>query len=149
MNTDNQIVQFKISDIELIKQKGGTLAINPKGEEVIKTYLDLKMRFEEAERALKDKLKEAMIASNCIKIEGDEVKVSKRFFGERFALTDPQLAEAKGFATTELKYKVQKALKVQKDENGQMQQLMQQNEQLQQQVQQLQQQLIYGTVSGI
>ena len=106
MNTDNQIVQFKISDIELIKQKGGTLAINPKGEEVIKTYLDLKMRFEEAERALKDKLKEAMIASNCIKIEGDEVKVSKRFFGERFALTDPQLAEAKGFATTELKYKV-------------------------------------------
>lgn len=42
---------------------------------------------------------------------------------------------------TELKYKVQKALKVQKDENGQMQQLMQQNEQLQQQVQQLQQQL--------
>lgn len=120
MNTDNQIVQFKISDIELVKQKGGSLAINPKGEEVIKTYLDLKKRFEEAERALKDSLKEAMVASNCIKIEGDEVKISKRFFGERFSLTDPQLAEAKGFAITELKYKVlpdaiEKAIKMSGD----------------------------------
>lgn len=42
---------------------------------------------------------------------------------------------------TELKYKAQKALSVQKEENNQAQQLAQQNEQLQQQVQQLQQQL--------
>ena len=41
----------------------------------------------------------------------------------------------------ELKYKAQKALSVQKEENNQAQQLAQQNEQPQQQVQQLQQQL--------
>lgn len=42
---------------------------------------------------------------------------------------------------TELKYKVQKAFKTQKEENNQLQQLAQENEQLKQQLQQMEQQL--------
>lgn len=41
----------------------------------------------------------------------------------------------------DLKYKIKRAMRIQKDENNQMQQLSQQNQQLQQQVQQMQKQL--------
>lgn len=41
----------------------------------------------------------------------------------------------------DLKYKIKKAMQIQKDENNQIQQLTQQNQQLQQQLQQMQQQL--------
>lgn len=94
----SDIVKIDTSAIALIEKDGDQFLLDPRAEDGILAFIELKKRVEEVEKLIKDKLAEQMAAMNCIKIEGDAVKVTRRYYGERYEITDPVIAEGMGFA---------------------------------------------------
>lgn len=94
----SEIVTIDTSAIALIEKDGDQFLLDPRAEDGILAFIELKKRVDEVEKLIKEKLAEQMKAMNCIKIEGDAVKVARRYYGERYEIYDPVMAEGMGFA---------------------------------------------------
>lgn len=96
---DDKSIVIDTQPLSLIIEDGDKFLFDPKAEEVLIKWKQFMKRVDEVNDIIKKKLLEQMTAMKCVKVEGDEVKVSRRFFGERFELTDRDAALNSGFAT--------------------------------------------------
>jgi hypothetical protein len=104
MNNDKQIVQFDMGEISLTVKEGSRITVRREAEEFIKRWLDFERKFDEAKETLKQNLLAEMEKTNLIKVEGEDVRLLRRFFGDRYEIVDPQIAA--DFVITEMKSKV-------------------------------------------
>jgi len=98
MPKDKNLVTIDLSTLALIEQDGDKFLIDPKAEDALLALLDLEQKVETVKDLIKTKLGEAMKALNCQKIEGENVKVSRRFYGERYEIDNRDIAMELGLA---------------------------------------------------
>lgn len=84
--------------MSLIIEEGDKFIFDPRAENAIKNWVEFLAKVEEAKERVKEVIGNAMRERNILKIEGNDIKVSRRYFGERFELFDVELAKKQGFA---------------------------------------------------
>ena len=84
-------------ELSAIVAEGETFALSPKGEAALLKLYALKKRVEEAEEMVKRFLQEKMAAEKIFKVEGEKVKVARRYFGCKYAVTDERKVKETGF----------------------------------------------------
>ena len=84
--------------MSMIMEDGDKFIFDPKAEDAIQKYLDFLARVEAVKEMVKEHLAKEMAKHNILKIEGENVRVSRRYYGERYELTDPRLAMDQGMA---------------------------------------------------
>jgi len=98
MAKSKNLVTIDLSTLALIEQDGDKFLIDPRAEDALLALLDLEQKVETVKELIKTKLGEAMKALNCQKIEGENVKVSRRFYGERYEIDNKNIAMELGMA---------------------------------------------------
>lgn len=98
MAKTKDLVTIDLSTLALIEQDGDKFLIDPKAEDALLALLDLEQKVENVKDLIKTKLGEAMRALNCQKIEGENVKVSRRFYGERYEIDNRDISLELGMA---------------------------------------------------
>lgn len=83
--------------LDLIVKDGDRFIISKEGEEALVKFLEIKKKIEEAEEKLKELIKKRMDAEKITKVEGENVKIIKRFYGARYKVVDPELVKQTGF----------------------------------------------------
>lgn len=91
-------ITIDLKPMSMIVEEGGRFLFDPRAEDALQKWLDFLQRVEETKERVKEHLGEEMRKKKIIKIEGQNVKVSRRYFGERYEITDRNLALAQGFA---------------------------------------------------
>lgn len=99
------LVTIDLSALSQIEQDGDKFIVSAEAEDALIRLIELKQQIAEVEDAIKQSLSDSMRSLNCVKIEGESVKVTRRFYGDRFELFDPELAVSQGMAEKEIKYK--------------------------------------------
>lgn len=102
MTDKKSLITIDTSAIAMIEQDGDQFMLVASAEDGLKKLLELEKIVAEVKEMAKDKLKQQMIALNCTKIEGEEIKVSRRYYGEKYEITDKQIALGLGLATTKV-----------------------------------------------
>lgn len=82
--------------LPIIEKEGDKCIFNPKFEEGMAKFRELKNRVEEAEKQLKEFLSKVMDEAHTKKIEGDTVVAYKRIYGSKYEITDVEVAKAMG-----------------------------------------------------
>lgn len=81
---------------------GDKFVFEPAGEKMLNDWLD----FVESVNAAHDKVKEVLLSTmkqnSITKVEGGTINLSSRVFGEKYEITDRDIAMALGFAKTEI-----------------------------------------------
>lgn len=98
MPKKKDLITIDVSAIALIEQDGDQFLLSTSAEDGLQAFMELKHKVEEVETLIKEKLGEQMRAMNCVKVEGEGVKVVRRYYGERYEITDPVIAEGLGLA---------------------------------------------------
>jgi hypothetical protein len=99
-----EIITIDISALALIEQDGDKFLINPKAEEALLKFIELRARMEELETRIKESLGLAMEQMKTKKIEGEAVKAIKRVYGSKYEVTDPEVAKALGLVKEKITY---------------------------------------------
>ena len=102
-------IKFDLSVLDNFIEKGGDMMITPTAEEFISKWVQFKKRVEEADEIVRKAIQGQMVVNNTLKVEGAEVKLYRRYFGDRFESTDNQLALGMGLAQEEIKIKLDTA----------------------------------------
>ena len=103
-DTNKQLVQFDFGELQVITKNGSEVTIRKEAVDFINRWIEFEKRFNEAKEILKKNILAEMEKTNTIKIESEDVKLMRRFFGERYEVVDP--VEAKDFIIEEVKYKL-------------------------------------------
>lgn len=112
---------FDLSILDNFVAKGHTFMVDKRAEDVLIKWVQFKEMVEATDKLVRDKIKEQMEKKKVLKIEGETVKVSRRYFGERFEITDSNLALGMGVAVEEVKVKLDpKAVEKYEKENGEL-----------------------------
>ena len=98
MAKTKDLVTIDLSALALIEQDGDKFLIDPRAEDALLALLDLEQKVETVKELIKTKLGDAMRAINCQKIEGENVKVSRRFYGERYEIDNRDISLELGMA---------------------------------------------------
>lgn len=99
-------ITFDENLLSLIEHDGEKFIVTPDVEDKLLLLIEYKERIAEIEDIVKDKLAKVMRQENITKVEGESVKVNRRYYGARYEVSDPQLALQTGVATEEKKTKV-------------------------------------------
>lgn len=83
--------------LDLIVKDGDKFLVSKEGEEALLKFLEIKRKVEEADKKLKELLKQRMDTEKITKVEGEKVKIIKRFFGARYKVVEPELVRRTGF----------------------------------------------------
>lgn len=102
----SQVFTFDISVLKNAVDEANNLLVDPRAEDFLNKWVAFKKAFEVAEEKIKEQLKAVMAEHNTTKIEGEVIKVYRRYFGDRFEATDLDLALGMGLATEETKIKL-------------------------------------------
>lgn len=102
-------IKFDLSVLENFVQSGDSFLMNPEAEDFITKWVLFKKMVEKADEQVKKQLQAKMLETNTLKVEGSDVKVYRRYFGDRFESTDNQLALGMGVAFEETKIKLDTA----------------------------------------
>ena len=79
---------FDLSILDNFVAKGHTFMVDKRAEDVLIKWVQFKEMVEATDKLVRDKIKEQMEKKKVLKIEGETVKVSRRYFGERFEITE-------------------------------------------------------------
>ena len=90
-------VTFNLNMINLIEKDGEDFLINPKAEEGIIKWLEFKRQIDEVDKIVREKVGENMRKMKCLKVEGDQIVVSRRYFGNKYEIVDRKIADELGF----------------------------------------------------
>ncbi len=91
------IVKLDEKQLEMIVKKGDRFLVSKEGEEALVKFYEAKKKFEEAEERLKELLKKEMSKLKITRVDGEKIRLIKRFFGSRFKVKDPEMAKQTGF----------------------------------------------------
>lgn len=95
--SDEKII-LDLKEVSMIIEDGEKFIFDPRAEDAITKWIAFLKRVEEVKELVKERLRSEMESKKIVKIEGDSIKVSRRYFGERYELFDPQLALDQGMA---------------------------------------------------
>lgn len=109
IKTVSKVVKFDLSVLDNFVQMGGEITLNPAAEEFVTKWVQFKKMVEEADSQVKKQIQAKMAETNTLKVEGTDVKVYRRYFGDRFESTDNALALGMGVAFEETKVKLDTA----------------------------------------
>lgn len=109
MTDDKSIVSFNLNELEVIANNAGDITLTPTAELYLLKWFEFEERFETIKEKIKDRLKAEMEKNNCICIDSEDVRIMRRFFGDKYLITDPNSAVDMGFASLETKVKVDSA----------------------------------------
>lgn len=120
-STTDEVLTIDLSSLDLAEEAGEFL-VTPEGEEIIYQLAQAQKKVEEALDKAKERLSQLMAEKNLIKVKGEHVTVVKRFYGERFEILDPYLAQEEGVAkvTTQIKPDTEAIDDWVKDHKGQL-----------------------------
>ncbi|MCX7911143.1 MAG: hypothetical protein N2505_06165 [Endomicrobia bacterium] len=90
-------ITLDTKQLDLIVKDGDKFLVSREGEKALLKFLEIKKRLEEAEEKLKELIKKRMEEEKITKVEGENVKIIKRFFGNRYKVKDPELVKQTGF----------------------------------------------------
>lgn len=90
-------LSITIKGNDLIVKDGDKFLVSKEGEDALLRFYQLKKRVEEAEEKLKELLKKKINEEKITKVEGEKVKIIKRYFGSRYKIVDKELAKQKGY----------------------------------------------------
>lgn len=118
-----------IQEKDLIVKDGDKFLISKEGEEVLVRFYELKRKVEEAEKKLKEMIKEKMISEKITKVEGEKVKIIRRYFGSRYKVKEPELVKQMGFGKVK-EYVIpdNEAIEIYLKETGQLPEGIEKNE---------------------
>ena len=102
---NKDLITIDLSALKVIEQDGDKFLMTANAEDALEALIELKKEVAFVEDKIKESLGKAMQAINCVKIEGETIKVTRRFYGDRFEIYDRDLALASGFAVEEVKVK--------------------------------------------
>lgn len=91
-------ITIDLKPLSMIVEEGDKFLLDPRAEDALQQWLEFLQRVEEAKERVKETLKAEMTKRNIVKVEGKNVKVSRRYFGERYEVVDRSLALAQGMA---------------------------------------------------
>ena len=92
------IATIDVRNEGVIVDEGGKFLIDKNAENQITKLLRAQKLIEEMIKLVKDKLGEQMIEQDVLKIQGENLSVSRRYFGDRFEVTDQIMAMQSGVA---------------------------------------------------
>jgi hypothetical protein len=95
---DKNLVTIDISTLALIEKDGDKFLIDARAEDALLALLELEQKVEDVKDLIKTRLGDEMRKLNCQKIEGENVKVSLRFYGERYEVDNRDIALELGMA---------------------------------------------------
>lgn len=98
-------VKFDLTVLDNFLENGGDFTVTAAAEDFISKWVQFKKMVEQADEQVRKILQEKMSVANTLKVEGAEVKVYRRYFGEKYEITDPRMAVDQGFAVEEVKVK--------------------------------------------
>lgn len=101
----DQTLTFNLDALDEIREESGAFVMQPTAESFLRRWLEFKKVVEETDEQIKKRFIALMTPQNVKKIEGEEVSVSRRYYGSRYELTDPQLARDLGFGIEEVRVK--------------------------------------------
>lgn len=90
-------LSITIREKDLIVKDGDKFLVSKEGEGALVRFYELKRKVEEAEKKLKEMIKEKMNTEKITKVEGEKVKIIRRFFGSRYKVKEPELVKQSGF----------------------------------------------------
>lgn len=122
-------LSITIREKDLIVKDGDKFLISKEGEEVLVRFYELKRKMEEAEKKLKEMIKEKMNTEKITKVEGEKVKIVKRFFGSKYKVKEPELVKQTGFGRVK-EYVIpdNEAIEIYFEETGQLPEGIEKNE---------------------
>lgn len=122
-------LSITIKEKDLIVKDGDKFLVSKEGEEALERFYELKKKVEEAEKKIKEMIKEKMTSEKITKVEGEKVKIVKRFFGSKYKVKEPELVKQTGFGKVK-EYVVpdNEAIEVYLEETGQLPEGIEKNE---------------------
>lgn len=96
MTKKDTIVKFDISAMTVVQEEGKNFIFEPAAEDALLNWIEFKRRVEEADALVKEMLSAEMDKLNIKRIDGDGVRATKRVYGGKYQITDPEIAEALG-----------------------------------------------------
>lgn len=99
MAKTSALITIDTAAFSLIEQDGDRFLLDPRAEDGLRQLLELEAKITEVKQMVKDKLAVAMRKIKCTKIEGEDLKVSRRYYGSKYEMTDQQIAVGLGLAT--------------------------------------------------
>lgn len=109
MDKNNQIVTFDLSELSLVSNNAGQIALTNSAEEFLTKWLDFEKKFEQAKEVLKQNLKSAMEENNCVVIDSEVIRIMRRFFGDKYVIVDQDAASLGGLVEPEIRLKIDTA----------------------------------------
>ena|SRR3990167_6003498 len=94
----SSIIKFDTLVLDLIEKDGDKFLVDPKAEEALQKWYEFKKAVEEADKIFKDKLIDNMKKLNTVRIEGQSMRVTRRYFGDRYELSNKDSAKELGLA---------------------------------------------------
>ena len=94
----SNIVKFDMNVLDLIEKDGDTFLVDPRAEDVLKQWKEFKEAVEATDKIVKEKIIEKMKQLNTVRVEGEGIKISRRYFGDRYELSDKEVAKNLGLA---------------------------------------------------
>lgn len=92
------IIKFDMNVLDLIEQHGDKFLVDPRAEDTLIKWKEFKEAVEATDKIVKEKLIERMKQLNTVRIEGQSIRVSRRYFGDRYDLSDKETAKKLGLA---------------------------------------------------
>lgn len=99
-------IELNLAELAVAKEGGKSFLMNPKAEEYILKIIEAQEILDKMMDEVKAVLGNLMDKQDMLKVDGNQVYALKQFFGARFEMTDPEKAEAQGFAETSKSYKL-------------------------------------------
>lgn len=90
-------LSITIKEKDLIVKDGDKFLISKEGEKSLIKFLEFLKKVREIEEKLKELLKEKMKKEKITKVEGERVKIIRRFFGQKYKVKEPELVKQMGF----------------------------------------------------
>lgn len=117
----SNIVTFNTDEMSLVQEDGDKIILTEKAEESLVKWQQFKQRVEEVDKIVREKLMAVMQEKNTQRIDGDNVRVGRRLFGDKYKCIDNEKALALGLADTQTKIVLNtKGIDVYIKENGEL-----------------------------
>lgn len=95
---NKDLITIDLSTLDLIEKDGDKFLIDARAEDALLALLELEQKVEDVKDLIKIRLGNEMRKLNCQKIEGENVKVFLRFYGERYEVYNRDIALELGMA---------------------------------------------------
>ena len=99
----SSIVKFDLSKLSIIKD-GDKFIFDPKAEKILLDWEMFKDAVNEADEELRHRLMQTMTENKTIKVDGNDITVSRRVYGNKYKIVNRE--QAQGFYEEQIKYKV-------------------------------------------